>query len=386
MGRTRWGAAPGPVGGRGDGEWGARNHPLDGLPRLPSAEVPDAIQAGEQLEAAGLAAMLSAAGDVELAWQQVADLLTVPELLGVLASQLGGAALKGAVPQAVASGRQQLLETLERQAQLSLAARQHLESALLAATGVLLRLGTAAVCTMQRVLRLFFLNESHTLSQVVWRRGVAVCTRRLYARHGTQTVCAHGLPPPPPPAFCHQFLAADLGAVRYPDFRVHRTCSAFRWVGARVAGGISTRACGACNQLHPPRSLPRCRARQQLLDYEQALAHAARLADALEACALREALAWHPTLALTAALTAACLQINDTAAAEEVLKHAWAALDAGTHKLAGGSDWQDGPLFLRRFHAGEARSTGRVTPQPSAWRHAHRPAMCTHGAQGGCSA
>ena len=198
MGRTRWGAAPGPVGGRGDGEWGARNHPLDGLPRLPSAEVPDAIQAGEQLEAAGLAAMLSAAGDVELAWQQVADLLTVPELLGVLASQLGGAALKGAVPQAVASGRQQLLETLERQAQLSLAARQHLESALLAATGVLLRLGTAAVCTMQRVLRLFFLNESHTLSQVVWRRGVAVCTRRLYARHGTQTVCAHGLPPPTP--------------------------------------------------------------------------------------------------------------------------------------------------------------------------------------------
>ena len=45
------------------------------------------------------------------------------------------------------------------------------------------------------------------------------------------------------------------------------------------------------------------------------------------------------------------LQVGDEDTAEQVLQHAWAALDAGEHKQLSGRGTEL-PLFLKRFNAG----------------------------------
>ena len=74
-----------------------------------------------------------------------------------------------------------------------------------------------------------------------------------------------GTPAPPHRRPCPQFLAADLGALRYPQYQVHCACRVFD-------------------------------CRQDLLGYERALGHAAELADALEASCCAVALRVSPTV------------------------------------------------------------------------------------------
>ncbi|GAB4815648.1 hypothetical protein N2152v2_002694 [Parachlorella kessleri] len=90
------------------------------------------------------------------------------------------------------------------------------------------------------------------------------------------------------------FLAVDLGGVRYPRYQVWRSRSAFA-------------------------------SREALLRYESALRHAEALTDAVE--------------------------VGDEDMAEQVLQHAWAALDTGEHKQLGDGG-AELPLFLKRFNAG----------------------------------
>ena len=127
------------------------------LPRACGAEVPDAAAAASQLADAGLAALV-APPCMGVGWQQLADLLTVPELARV--AVLGGG--RGHRQ----ANRPQLLGALQQWASSS---GQEVERAMLAATGPVLRLQTAAVATVERLQRLFFLNEGQSLSQVRFR-------------------------------------------------------------------------------------------------------------------------------------------------------------------------------------------------------------------------
>ena len=175
-----------------------RKGPLFRLASLAYKEVPDATAAAAQLAAAGLAvvtappeasgsssspaaggggaggsgngASSSGGGEVAIEWHQLADLLTVPELTAVLAArrfQLAGAATAGLFRGGGGGGtgalrnRQQLLEALERGA-----APPQLVPWLLQATGPVLQLAAPACEAMERLQRLFFLNEGQSLSQV----------------------------------------------------------------------------------------------------------------------------------------------------------------------------------------------------------------------------
>ncbi|KAI7839720.1 hypothetical protein COHA_006524 [Chlorella ohadii] len=186
-------------------------------------EVPDAAAAAKQLAEAGLAAVLAheqcgnmgspvAGGPGQQAgsssgsgadsgiaaiaatdWRQLADLLTVPELAALLAARRfqlsntavagvfrGGGNGAGGMP---ARNRQQLIEALERGA-----APAQLATWLLQAAGPVLQLAEQACEAVERLQRLFFLNEGQSLSQ---------------------------------------FLASDMGALQYPQYQVHRSHQAF---------------------------------------------------------------------------------------------------------------------------------------------------------------
>jgi Fanconi-associated nuclease 1 len=211
-----------------------RKGPLFSISSLAYAEVPDAAAAASQLAAAGLATVLGGDGAGEASppqqvdaaagalWGQLADLLTVPALAAVLAARRIPAAPAAQPAGGFSSGRQggggslrnrqQLLAALERHAASSAAAAGRLAGWLQQATGPVLQLAAPACEAVCRLQRLFFLNEGHSLSQ---------------------------------------FLVADLGAMQYPQYLVHRSCRVFD-------------------------------RRQDLLAYEQALQHAVELADALE--------------------------------------------------------------------------------------------------------
>lgn len=173
-----------------------RKGPLFRLASLAYKEVPDAAAAAEQLAAAGLAVLLAseegsgggsspgAAGKeaglnaadnsgssiAATDWRQLADLLTVPELAALLAARrfqltntAAAAAFRGGnggggVP---ARNRQQLLEALERGGSPA-----QLAAWLLQAAGPVLQLAAPACEAVERLQRLFFLNEGQSLSQV----------------------------------------------------------------------------------------------------------------------------------------------------------------------------------------------------------------------------
>ncbi len=196
-------------------------------------EVPDAAAAAKQLAEAGLAAVLAheqcgnmgspvAGGPGQQAgsssgsgadsgiaaiaatdWRQLADLLTVPELAALLAARRfqlsntavagvfrGGGNGAGGMP---ARNRQQLIEALERGA-----APAQLATWLLQAAGPVLQLAEQACEAVERLQRLFFLNEGQSLSQVGWcslsnclHRGRAyLCIRRRPAVNSSWVVPA----------------------------------------------------------------------------------------------------------------------------------------------------------------------------------------------------
>lgn len=253
-----------------------RKGPCFRLGSLAYKEVPDAAAAAAQLASAGLAVLLGGSGAGAAAspaaspgspaagagagnsadWRQLADLLTVPDLAAMLSARrfqlTNGAAVAGAAPRS----RPQLLEALERHAARSAAAERELNAWLLAAAGPVLLLADGACEAVGRLQRLFFLSEGQSLSQV---RLLVTLLARLAAATAAallvQPVQAR-LPPTsllrtPTSPRRPQFLATDMGALQYPQYTVHRTCPVF-------AG------------------------RAELLAYEEALGHAAQLADALE--------------------------------------------------------------------------------------------------------
>ncbi|KAI3439047.1 hypothetical protein D9Q98_001457 [Chlorella vulgaris] len=256
-----------------------RKGPLFAVASLSYKEVPVAAEAARQLAEAGLAVTVAAAGARNssegdgsdggagghalaeafgsASWSELAELLTVPELAALLAAhKIRATSTSAAAPGAAAGGgpknRQQLLAALAAHATHSAAVEAQLAAWLLAATGPVVQLAGGACQAVARLLRLFFLNEGQSLSQ---------------------------------------FLATDLGIVRYPQYQQQRSGAAFA-------------------------------SRQELLNYEAALDHAAQLAEAHES--------------------------GDWASFEDVLQHAWRALDAGLHKQR-----REGVhSFLQRFCSG----------------------------------
>ena len=263
-----------------------RKGPLFCIASLDYKEVPDCAAAATQLATAGLAAVectaggtgaeddraagVAAAHEASSDWQQLAGLLTVPELAAVLSQrriQAAGNGGGGGV-----RSREQLLAALQAHAAISPAAATALAGWLLQATGPVVQLAAAAQEAVCRLQRLFFLNEGHSLSQVGKKvfqrrasRGRRCAAARLRGVHGVLTCnVRRGIAPLslclcpislrvlcPPSASSTQFLASDLGTVRYPQYAVHRSVSAFA-------------------------------SRQELLDYEAALKAAAQLSDAME--------------------------------------------------------------------------------------------------------
>jgi hypothetical protein len=162
-----------------------------------------------------------------------------------------------------------------------------------------------------------------------------------------------------------QFLATDLGIVRYPQYQQQRSGAAFA-------------------------------SRQELLNYEAALDHAAQLAEAHEVraafcCSWAGEMqhrvdcarigCWRPqqrslltglgfTLAFTffyEAVHPRCVPLNappqsgDWASFEDVLQHAWRALDAGLHKQR-----REGVhSFLQRFCSGTAGRRREADSRPA---------------------
>lgn len=268
-----------------------RRGPLFNISTLSYKEVPDAAAAAAELATAGLAAVMTPAvgtmggpscrgamtasgtgtakivqaagssGSLEADvgasseacdWRQLAGLLTVPELAVLMSAHRIQASGPAAGNGGNLKNRAQLLAAFEAHAAISHAAAAMLAGWLLEASGPVVRLAAASCEAVTRLQRLFFLNEGQSLSQ---------------------------------------FLVSDLGALQYPQYQVHRSCSAFR-------------------------------SRRELLEYEEALGHAGALSEALEE--------------------------GDTERAEAALVHAWAALDDGAHKQERGGISN----FLQRFNAG----------------------------------
>jgi fanconi-associated nuclease 1 len=170
-------------------------------------DVPEAAAAAEALSDAGLAIVAEQAGDLNRStntsdWRDVADVLTIPELV-TAAAQLG---LK--LPSWSTMGRVAIISQLHGQ----LPPGPRLCNALLSSSGPIIILNSTACTIVQRLQRLFFLNEGQDLSQ---------------------------------------FLASDLGGVKYPKYEVLRTVSVFP-------------------------------SRMSLLEYEDALEAAAELTEAVE--------------------------------------------------------------------------------------------------------
>ena len=206
-----------------------RKGPLFRIASLAYKEVPDAAAAAQQQAAAGLAVLLApeqggsgspVAGDAgrskassgggsggsgdsaAIAWRQLADLLTVPELAALLAArrfQLNNAAAAGAFRGGNGGGgggmparnRPQLLEALERGA-----APAQLASWLLQAAGPALQLAELACEAVGRLQRLFLLNEGQSLSQVGalgcavgCSPGMGTCAAACLPRRALNCIC-----------------------------------------------------------------------------------------------------------------------------------------------------------------------------------------------------
>lgn len=152
-----------------------------------------AAEAARQLAEAGLAVTVAAAGARNssegdgsdggagghalaeafgsASWSELAELLTVPELAALLAAhKIRATSTSAAAPGAAAGGgpknRQQLLAALAAHATHSAAVEAQLAAWLLAATGPVVQLAGGACQAVARLLRLFFLNEGQSLSQV----------------------------------------------------------------------------------------------------------------------------------------------------------------------------------------------------------------------------
>jgi hypothetical protein len=148
-----------------------------------------AAEAARQLAEAGLAVTVAAAGARNssegdgsdggagghalaeavgsASWSELAELLTVPELAALLAAHKIRATSSSAAAQGAAAGggpknRQQLLAALAAHAAHS----APVAAWLLAATGPVVQLAGGACEAVARLLRLFFLNEGQSLSQV----------------------------------------------------------------------------------------------------------------------------------------------------------------------------------------------------------------------------
>jgi len=215
-----------------------RRGPLFRLQSLEYPDVPDAHTAALELERAQLAQChalntgtptdhFDDGAALQCTWEEVARLLTVPELQEVLARltmpELPHEA--GAEPSrqttrpyrwsgtgAAQLNRSATLAALQRCCNSSSNPAAQALATLLSASGTLLRLRPEALVSVCRLQRLFFLNEGHSLAQ---------------------------------------FLAVDTGAVMYPPYPLSRAAAAFP-------------------------------SRQHLLEYEAALAHAEELTRALE--------------------------------------------------------------------------------------------------------
>lgn len=132
-------------------------------------DVPDSKAAAEQLERANLAQLAWHGCDNEgsFGWSEIAKVLTVPELNTILAQppvRLGSKQQKQSNVQL--KPRAAALDAIRQRAESNIAAvrlttRQHL----LLATGTIIRLRSEACIAVNRLQRLFFLNEGHSLAQ-----------------------------------------------------------------------------------------------------------------------------------------------------------------------------------------------------------------------------
>lgn len=163
--------------------------PVFSLNSLLYVDVPDAKAAAEELERADVAQLAWCGRDNEegFAWSDIAKILTVPKLNMIVTALTA--------PPAMASKKQKgrnlqlmpratALESIRQRAESHVAAvraitRQHL----LSSSGAIVRLHSKACLAVNRLQRLFFLNEGHSLAQ---------------------------------------FLATDSGTVRYPRYCLTR--------------------------------------------------------------------------------------------------------------------------------------------------------------------
>ena len=166
-------------------------------------------------------------------------------------------------------------------------------------------------------------------------------------------------------------MAADYGVLRYPDYRVHRSCRVFGWAGVAPLPAVGARAAVpvffdlslVAGTAKPFSIMSRLWPMQLSLPVPWRCVCAV---SALRPGVGRERDGGGGGASPGGAAFGSPSQAGDVPAAEAVLQHAWAALDAGAHKCApdGGSKGQPTPVFLQRFHGGGASAAS--VPWPAA--------------------
>ena len=177
-----------------------RTGPFFRINSLNYVEVPDPLAAALELQKLGLVSVFSSNCTAEVQWNDVAEVLPVPELQAALSRLLivntngeknsSSAANGGKFAAPLPTTRSAVLAALQRRAEAPAppTSRAAVLRELLSTSGLIVKILSSSYIALERLQRLFFLNEGHSLSQ---------------------------------------FLATDAGVVKYPSYPLTRQSPAF---------------------------------------------------------------------------------------------------------------------------------------------------------------